>query len=71
MQSAANNAPTVGFAAATHLTAAGANLPTGTLGGVFNWTRIDQFIDLEVSSASTITFAAGTFDADVTFTIAK
>ena len=70
-QSAANNALNVGFGSPTHLTTAGANLPTGTLTGVFNWTRIDQLIDLEVSNASTVTFAAGTFDADVTFTIAK
>jgi hypothetical protein len=70
-RSSANNALSVGFASATNLTTSATSMPVGTLGSTFNWTRTDQFIDLAVPSASSVTFADGTFDADVIFTIAK
>jgi hypothetical protein len=68
VQSGANNGG-VGFAAAAHLTVAGASLGTTGLGATFGWTREDQFLDLQVTTLGA--FNVGTFTADVTVTISK
>jgi hypothetical protein len=70
-RSGANNAVNAGFATLTNLTTAATPIGSGTLPATFNWTRVDQQVDLAVPSASTVTYAAGSYAADVTFTIAK
>jgi hypothetical protein len=72
MRSASNNAPTAGNAAATNFATSATSIGIGTLGATtFGWTRVDQLIDLAVTTGSATTFNAGTYTTTATFTIAK
>jgi hypothetical protein len=70
-RSSSNNTPTVGNAALTHLTTTATSIGVGTLGATFGWTRADQYVDLEVQSAASVTWTAGSYNTLVHFRIQK
>jgi hypothetical protein len=70
-RSAANNTPTVGNASLSHLTTSATTIGVGTLAATFGWTRVDQYIDLDVLNAGTVTWTAGSFNTLVHFRIQK
>ena len=70
-ESTANNAPGAGYASLTHLTTTPTSIGIGTLGATFGWTRVDQYIDLDVLNAATVTWTAGNYNTLVHFRIQK